>query len=278
MFFPVFLSILTVLLSFYFLNKPNTINDPKMYILKKYNDYLLNNYNKIFDMSLNNEELKKDILKYIKDIVYISSFYEFDLFFRNESSFYYEYETPNYMKYYSSHTHINYLNDNITRYNEFINIDNEFIDYHSKIVRTNYITQLELNLNHNKFKKIINNYFLNDILKINYHFLYHFAKNFKLIKNNLHKNDDNSYIFEPLFEHTIKNSNFNNLFYVDNNSIYKLISEDLAVLNKRYICIEIIGTKCPIYNINNSKKKVNIYDSNSYFNVESVFITKCCTI
>lgn len=276
------LALLIMFLSFFYglynINNTIKIGYPKMYIIEKYNNYLIEHYKRIFDISLDNDHLKKDMIEILKDIISITSFYEFDVYFKNESYVYYDQKIPKYidnLSYYQN----NYINNkNITYYHDFINNKNELIDNEAINIRSQYLTNINLRHNVNNFDKKINNYFLGDILNMNNYFLYHFAKNYNIVKPLLDENKDNSYIYSTLFEYTIDNSKFNELFYVENNSIYKLISEDLKVLNKRYKCIEIINNKCPFYNINNTHKKVLIRDVNYNFGGEYKTIIKCCSI
>jgi len=269
---------LSIFYGLYMINNSNKIDYPKMYIIKKYKNYLIDHYIRIFDISLDNKYLKKDIIKILDDVITITSFYEFDVYFKNELDLYYDQKIPTYIEDFSYYSNNYSNNKNLTYYHDYINDINELINNDAINIRTYYLTNINLRHGVNNFEKKIINYFLKDIININNYFLYHFAKNYNIIKPLLDENKDNSYIYPILFKYTIDNSNFNELFYVENNSIYKLISEDLKVLNKRYKCIEILNDKCPFYNINNTYKNVLIRDSNYNFGGEYKKITRCCSI
>lgn len=264
-------------LAYVLINQNKIIDNPKSYILNKYNLFVIENYEKILDLTLSNKEFKKDLLKNIQGLIYISSYYEFDIYFRNTSQLYYQNEIHQYLKYPNiTQKRIHYIgNDNISDYSLFINEKNDRIDYYSEYFRNSYLTHIDM-YSVNQFDKLIIKYFLYDIISMNSYFFEQLSKNIEYTKLlEFDKITESQYNY--LIQHTLHYSNFSELFYPENNNIYHVTTHNLNKLNQKYQCYHIVDTKCSIMSITKTSKKIKIYDENDYWGRDAVMY-RCCSI
>ena len=262
-----FLNILIVFfafIAFLYFNNNKTIDNPKNYILNKYNSYILENYDKILSLTLSNQDLKNDILKNIQSLTYISSYYEFDIYIRNMSFLYFQNEIHQYLKYPNiTQKRIQYIGiDNNSDYSIFINQKNDRIDYYSQYFRNSYLTNIDI-YTLNNFNKLINKYFLYDILIMNSYFFEQLSKQIEYNKFFSQKNIYNIN-YDSLIIDTFHFSNFSELFYPENNDIYYTITNYLSKINLKYKCYLLIDQKCSLLSLTTTSKNIVIFNENQY--------------
>ena len=262
--FYIILVVFTAILVNNVMNYMINENNPKTYILNKYVENLSNKYDKILTLTVNNDDLKKDMLEYIHNLIYVSSYYEFDIHFRNQTFLYYDHKVPNYLKYPNVTQYpIQYIdNNNKSDYTAFINEKNDKIDYYSGHFRNSYLTHINIQSD-SILKKIIHKYFLYDILMITSHF-------FNALSQHLDFTEDIEYHHCNFsLTNALIDLNKNELCYPSHNYIYEIVSNELVKLNKRYKCFYITGKKCPY-----STKKVKILDENN--DIFDTNTARCC--
>ena len=265
-------------LAYTLITYPNNVENPKNYILTKYNTYITDNYDKILSLTLSNKELKEDILNNINSLIFISSYYEFDVYFRNTSYLYYENDIHQYLKYPNiTQKRIQYIgSDNMSDYSIFINEKNDRLDQYSEHFRNSYLTHIDM-YSINSFNKLINKYFLYDILKMNSYFFEELSKQIEYSDfNKIDKKTESNY--EYLIMNTLHKSNFSQLFYPENNNIYYTTTHNLNKLNQKYKCYHLIDTKCSLMSLTRSSKKIKIYDDNNYFWGIEAIMHRCCSM
>ena len=276
-----YLNILTVLLAFLaytLITYQKYVNNPKNYILTKYNTYMGDNYDKILSLTLSNNELKKDILDNIKSLTFLSSYYEFDIYFRNMSQLYYENEIHQYLKHPNiTQKRIQYIGtDNMSDYSIFINEKNDRLDSYSEHFRNSYLTHIDM-YSLNNFNKIINKFFLYDILKMNSYFFQELSKQIEYSDfNRIDKKTE--FHYDNLIMNTLHKSNFSQLFYPENNDIYYTTTHNLNKLNQKYKCYHIVDTKCSLMSLTKDSKKIKIYNDNNYFWGSEAIMYRCCSM
>lgn len=242
---------------------------PKLFLIKKYNDYIFYEYNDKIFKTMNNTDFKDEFTRSFKNITLLTNLVDFDSFIHNSTNF----DNLNIIIY--NDLLKNYeLNDKPSKYLEKMKITyTKYRNYFFQIIELN-------NNSKNKIYEIIFHYFIKDIFEINEIFMKTLNKNIKQNINN--KNDIHSKKFlSYIMILTLDNENFKKVLNSKIKKLSYISKKYLNYVNNNYRCFEIINSECFYDSFYTSVKNVNIYDKYDY-NIfptgKSVEIRKCCTI
>ena len=216
--------------------------NPKMYILEKYNKFVIKMYDKIFDLMIPNEDLRIDSINQLRDILYYTSYYEFDKYFKNHTHLY-EYQISNYSI-----------------------IDLKFHKWEQPEKKIDHVDQFI----HSELDEIIHENLLDSIKKLNARFFYHLAHEMNFID----KKKGSSIALGNVFFQSLLSSKLYEEFHPENNDVFSILLTKFQNINKKYKCIQIKSDICPegYFQKMNSK---HIIMKNNYFSNQMI---KCCNM
>ena len=227
---------------------------PKYYVINKFKKFIKTDFNIKLNLLMNNTDLKYDIMKTMDDVLFLILYVEFDLNIDNAYKFYGNNDLYNNIN--ISLSLLNYKNSS------FNIIKNNLKDYYSN-------NNLTIN---NKFRKLFNKYFIDDIYNSCQIFLKVFNNYLNLYKYDSLK--DKKYI-DDIFRKTLYDKNFKEFYYYNNNNLLNLTYQNFSSLNKNYKCFQVINTICPNNFTIIRNSKYYLYKEFS-FSGNKINVSKCC--
>lgn len=257
----IYTCIIVLCFSIYY-NFINYTDHPKKYIVEKYNNLMIFNYELQINALMNNTELKKDMKSILKSIFLFSAYLDFDEFVEKKELF---------AKKYYDVTDFKKLNQIVNHEN----ITNNYIKYN---ISQNYYRDMYFNtfnlMNLNKLQMIVNDLFLRNIFETNEKFFKTLNK--QMLIMNINRDDLLSKkILDKIYSNILHDSDFyRNLIQLEPFIEYMDI---LKNLDNSYYCVKLMNDSCPVFLekfIKNNDFLNQINDKK--FKYDEKYNNKCC--
>jgi hypothetical protein len=243
-------------------NFVNYTDHPKQYIIEKYNQLMIFNYELQIDALMNNTELKKDIKSVLKIIFLFSAYLDFDAFIEKKELF---------AKKFDELTNSKQLNQIVNHQN----ITNNYVKYN---ISQNYYRDIYFNtfnlMNLNKLQLTVNDLFLKNIFETNEKFFK--ALNKQMLIMNINRDD---LLSKKIIDKIYSNVLYDFDFYSGLIQLEPFIEymDILKKLDTSYYCVKLMNDSCPNFLepfIKNNDFLNEVNDSK--FNYELKYNNKCC--